>query len=280
MPAILLTLSGVSTGRFVAARQARHFVSTHPDSLLWWLDDDLDLCREMLPRLRSTGWQVKTFARSEPMLAALRAGLRPDLLVLDQRLPDQLGTELLRDLRQSGECFPVLMLSAMARATDRILGLELGAQDYLVKPFHAREMLLRCEQLLELSRHLAVSPSRQEQQINLGGLTFHPHEGCLRRAGAAAVTLSRGERILLLALCRAPGRVLTREQLALASGSLAPASSSRSIDMRLSRLRRLLEQASGGSVQIETVRAHGYTLRIEAPAREESGEEQTSEEVS
>jgi DNA-binding response OmpR family regulator len=168
----------------------------------------------------------------------------------------------------------------MARATDRILGLELGAQDYLVKPFHAREMLLRCEQLLELSRHLAVSPSRQEQQINLGGLTFHPHEGCLHRAGAAAVTLSRGERILLLALCRAPGRVLTREQLALASGSLAPASSSRSIDMRLSRLRRLLEQASGGSVQIETVRAHGYTLRIEAPAREESGEEQTSEEVS
>jgi hypothetical protein len=63
----------------VAARQARHFVSTHPDSLLWWLDDDLDLCREMLPRLRSTGWQVRTFARSEPMLAALRAGLRPDL---------------------------------------------------------------------------------------------------------------------------------------------------------------------------------------------------------
>jgi DNA-binding response OmpR family regulator len=124
--------------------------------------------------------------------------------------------------------------------------------------------LLRCEQLLRISQRLAVSPSQQEQQIVLGDVAFRPHEGSLRKAGAPSVTLSRGERILLLALCRAPGRVLTREQLALASGSLTPVSSSRSIDMRLSRLRRLLEQASGGSLQIETVRAHGYALRIEA----------------
>ena len=59
----------------------------HPDSQLWWLDDDLDLCRQMLPRLRSTGWQLRTFARPEPMLAALRAGLRPDLLVMSQGQP-------------------------------------------------------------------------------------------------------------------------------------------------------------------------------------------------
>lgn len=71
----------------MAARQARHFVSTNPDSQLWWLDDDLDLCRQMLPRLRSTGWQVRTVARPEPMLAALRTGLRPDLLVMSQAQP-------------------------------------------------------------------------------------------------------------------------------------------------------------------------------------------------
>ncbi len=247
----------------VAAGQDKTFNSAYPGSVLWWLDDDIDLCRQMVPRLRSSGWQVRTFHRPEPMLAALQDG-RPDLLVLDQRLPDHLGTDLLHDLRQAGQSFPVLMLSAMGAAADRIHGLEQGAQDYLVKPFHAREMLLRCEQLLRISQHLAVSPSQQEQQIVLGEVAFRPHEGSLRKAGAPCVTLSRGERILLLALCRAPGRVLTREQLALASGSLTPVSSSRSIDMRLSRLRRLLEQASGGSLQIETVRAHGYALRIEA----------------
>ena len=247
----------------MAEGQTKDFRSAYPGWVLWWLDDDKTLCRQMVPRLRRSGWEVRVFHHPDQMRAALQTG-RPDLLVLDQRLPGQLGTELLQDLRREGEIFPVLMLSAMGAAADRIGGLEHGAQDYLVKPFHAREMLLRCEQLLRISQNLAVSPSRQEQEIELGEVAFRPHEGSLYRAGAPSVTLSRGERILLLALCRAPGRVLTREQLALACGSLVPAGSSRSIDMRLSRLRRLLEQASGGALQIETVRAHGYALRVQA----------------
>jgi DNA-binding response OmpR family regulator len=160
------------------------------------------------------------------------------------------------------------MLSALDSPADRITGLEHGAQDYLVKPFHARELLLRCEQLLLSERRATICPSTQEETIQLGDVLFHPHEGVLERPGAANVTLTRGERILLLALCRAPGRVLTREQLAHSSGSLIPVGSSRSIDMRLSRLRRLLGVVSHGGLRIETVRDHGYALQISPSAAE------------
>jgi DNA-binding response OmpR family regulator len=247
----------------VAQGQDKPFSSEVPGSIIWWLDDDLELSRQMRPRLLASGWQLKTFHRPEPFVTALRAS-HPDLLVLDRRLPAQSGTDLLRHLRAQGHVFPVLMLSGMGSAEDRIFGLEQGAQDYLVKPFHARELLLRCEQLLRSEQRIAIAPVPQEQLIQLGDVTFRPHEGCLQKTGDPAVILSRGERMLLLALCRAPGRVLTREQLARASGSLAPIGHSRSIDVRLSRLRRLLHQASAGSLRIETVRAHGYALRTEA----------------
>jgi len=157
----------------VAAGQDKTFNSAYPGSVLWWLDDDIDLCRQMVPRLRRSGWQVRTFHRPEQMLAALQDG-RPDLLVLDQRLPDHLGTQLLHDLRRAGQSFPVLMLSAMGSAADRIHGLEQGAQDYLVKPFHAREMLLRCEQLLRISQHLAVSHRSRNSRLRSGRWRFAP----------------------------------------------------------------------------------------------------------
>jgi DNA-binding response OmpR family regulator len=247
----------------VAQGQNKPFSSQVPGAIIWWLDDDVELSRQMRPRLLASGWELKSFPHPEPFIAALGTS-HPDLLVLDQRLPAQLGTDLLRNLRVQGHVFPVLMLSGMGSPEDRILGLEQGAQDYLVKPFHARELLLRCEQLLRSDQRIAIAPVPQEQRIPLGDVTFRPHEGCLQKTGHPAVILSRGDRKLLLALCRAPGRVLTREQLARASGSLAPVGHSRSIDVRLSRLRRLLTQASAGSLRIETVRTHGYALRTEA----------------
>jgi len=259
----------------VAESPGRDFVSHCSGALVWWLEDDIELCRLMQPRLCAPGWQLRIFHRPETMLAALEKGEHPDLLLLDRRLPRHEGTDVLCDLRLQGRHFPVLMLSALDSPADRIYGLEQGAQDYLAKPFHARELLLRCEQLLVSDRRTTISPSSEEETIRLGDVLFHPHEGLLERPGAANVTLTRGERILLLALCRAPGRVLTREQLAHSSGSLIPVGSSRSIDMRLSRLRRLLGVVSQGDLRIETIRAHGYALQISPNAAEEHPPGQT-----
>jgi DNA-binding response OmpR family regulator len=251
----------------VADGREQDFVSQIPDAVVWWLEDDVELCRLMHPRLRTAGWQIRILHQPEQMLTALEAGKSPELLVLDRRLPGRTGEGLLQELRRQGHSFPVLMLSALGSPADRILGLEQGAQDYLIKPFHAREMLLRCEQLLRSGQQTTVSPSPRETTIHLGDVVFLPHEGILERPDAERVTLTRGERTLLLALCRAPGRVLTREQLAHASGGLMPVEGSRSIDMRLSRLRRLLRGISHGCLRIETRRAHGYALEIKRDSK-------------
>ena len=195
------------------------------------------------------------------MLAALRQQ-RPDLLILDQVLPECLGSALLQELRREGHSFPVLMLSGWGEAADRVVGLESGAQDYLAKPFLFKELALRCEQLLRVANLSPVAPSSHEHALLLGSVTFWPHLGTLHVAQEPAVSLSRGESSLLLALARSPGRVLSRTQLAHAVGSLVDSASSRSIDVRLGRLRRLLECTSNGVLTIESVRAQGYALRI------------------
>ena len=140
----------------------RDFVSHCSGALVWWLEDDIELCQLMQPRLCAPGWQLRIFHSPETMLAALENGEHPDLLLLDRRLRRHEGTQVLRDLRLEGRNFPVLMLSGLDSPTDRIVGLEQGAQDYLVKPFHARELLLRCEQLLLSERRATISPSTEK----------------------------------------------------------------------------------------------------------------------
>jgi len=237
------------------------FRSQHPWAQLWWVEDDVDLCQALTPRLRACGWGLQSFSQPDPMLAALRRQ-RPDLLILDQVLPGCLGSALLQQLRSQGHSFPVLMLSGCGRAVDRVVGLESGAQDYLAKPFLFKELALRCEQLLRVASLSPVAPYSHEQALVLGPVTFWPRLGTLRLDQEPVVSLSRGESSLLLALARSPGRVLSRAQLAQAAGSLVNSGSSRSIDVRLGRLRRLLECTSNGVLTIESVRAQGYALRI------------------
>ena len=257
----------------MAAGRHQEFISRHPGAVVWWLDDDLELCRLVEPRLESSGWQVKTFQTAELVQNTIQKR-RPDLLLLDQRLKESMGTDLLQDLRQQGEVFPILMLSAMGTPQDRILGLERGAQDYMMKPFHPRELQLRCERLLESGKHVLAAPVPGETEIKLGDVSFCPHEGTLNVQGRQSVVLTRGERTLLLALCRAPGRVVSRQELALATGSLVIPVSSRSIDVRLSRLRRLLMQISDGALVITTIRTQGYALQIADKATAEHQEKQ------
>ncbi|MFZ0406881.1 MAG: response regulator transcription factor [Cyanobium sp.] len=232
-------------------------------SQIWLLDDDRALCRLLERILNSMGWRPRSFHRPNDLLAALDGG-PPDLVVLDQMLPDKPGTHLLAHLRQAGWRFPVLMLSALGAPADRICGLEMGADDYLAKPFLPRELQLRIEKLLQLHPRRRQA-QRLEGSFWMGRIQFEPAQCRLTGADGIQHAISRGAVALLLAFCQAPDQVLSRDHLLLASGSLVDASTSRSLDVRLSRLRRLLESISQGTVRIETVRGLGYRLHLDLP---------------
>ncbi|MFN9988975.1 MAG: response regulator transcription factor, partial [Cyanobacteriota bacterium] len=169
--------------------------------------------------------------------------------------------------RQDSRPFPVVILSALAAPSDRIAGLEAGADDYLSKPFHFRELQLRVERLLHSPTASAAassaSPQRPPHQPNtflIGTMRFtaEPEQRLLTASGES-FRLTRGEGALLGAFCRNPGVVLSRAQLLQCSGSLVSSGHSRTIDVRLSRLRKLLRQLTGGEL-IDPVRGQGYRL--------------------
>ncbi|MFO7629588.1 MAG: response regulator transcription factor [Prochlorococcaceae cyanobacterium] len=241
------------------------FQTSHPAAQIWILDDDVALCELLAEQLSRAGWQLSSFHAPASFEAAL-SEQQPDLLVLDQMLPRKPGTQILAKLRQQGHSFPVLMLSALGAPTDRVHGLEVGANDYLAKPFLCRELQLRIEHLLAIAAAgvKELSPRTQGQGFRLASLLFNPNNQTLLTASEDVVALSRGDTALLEAFCKAPGLILSREQLAQASGSLVDASNSRSLDVRISKLRKLLSCACSGQELIESVRGRGYRLVIDA----------------
>jgi two-component system phosphate regulon response regulator OmpR len=224
---------------------------------IWILDDDADLGSLLLEQFSQRGWQARHLQHPRELEQAL-ADTVPDLLVLDELLPGQRGTDVLSRLRQAYPQLPVLMLSALGAPRDRIAGLEAGANDYLGKPFLFRELQLRVEQLL---RSAAQAPAPlPDQAWQLGELRLDPERLWLGHADGIGQELSRGDVALLQLLCNRAGEVVSRQELGQASGSLVDAQQSRSIDVRLSRLRRLLLELHPGDQMIETVRGQGYRL--------------------
>ena len=228
---------------------------------IWWLEDDRQLCRLVEARLRACGWRLTLFHKGQALLDALQRD-HPDLLILDRHLPGMNGMALLQTLRHQGHRFPVLMLSAMGSPDERIEGLALGANAYLAKPFRSRELIWRIERLLQGTPPSRIHRSPDEGAVQLGPLALEPGQCCLRDASGQEFPLSQGDIALLLALLELPGTVRSREQLAQASGSLVDVHRSRSLDVRLSRLRRLLQDLSAGDVSIEAVRGLGYRLTV------------------
>jgi DNA-binding response OmpR family regulator len=227
---------------------------------IWILDDDADLGSLLLEQFAQRGWQARHLLHPRELDQALAEAV-PDLLVLDELLPGQRGTDVLLRLRQCHPQLPVLMLSALGAPRDRIAGLEAGANDYLGKPFLFRELQLRVQQLLRAGK--AALPSDHDWQ--LGELRLDPQKLWLGRSDGRGQELSRGEVALLQLLCNRAGEVVSRQELGQASGSLVDAQQSRSIDVRLSRLRRLLLELQPEEQMIETVRGQGY--RLTAPVR-------------
>jgi two-component system OmpR family response regulator len=186
------------------------------------------------------------------------------LVVLDLMLPAESGLDLARWLRAQSDV-PIVMLTAMAEETDRIIGLELGADDYLTKPFNPRELLARIRAVLRRAGDQAVHPTPRGEQRNLrfAGWTIEPARRRLLNPAAVEVPLTGGEYDLLMALVERANRVLTRDMLLDLLRGRQAGPFDRAIDVAISRLRRKLEDGGRDAQLIKTVRGGGYVLAAE-----------------
>jgi len=218
------------------------------------VDDDAELSAMVVELLGREGWSVHTVLTGGDGERAL-ATLRPDAVLLDVMLPDANGYELCRRWRAAQPGLGLLMFTARGDPMDRVLGLEIGADDYLAKPFEPRELVARVRALLRRQ-----APGRGDNaMLRFEALAID----LLKRevlAGTRGVALTSVEYKLLVALARAPGQPLTREVLseAVQAGSYKPLD--RTVDVQVARLRRKLREASPGKEWIDTVRGEGYVF--------------------
>jgi two-component system OmpR family response regulator len=222
------------------------------------VDDDEDILSLLTNFFRKHGHTVSVAADGTAMFAALEKETI-DLLILDVMLRNEDGFSLCRRLRSFSRV-PVIMLTAVADHTDRVVGLEIGADDYLTKPFDQRELLARVKAVLRRTAEAAAAPTRSETRPMLcfANWRLDVARRELRSSDNALVLLSGGEFDLLLAFAEHPQRVLTRDQLIdLARGSAHDAYD-RSIDVLVSRIRYKLEGDPKNPSLIRTVRNGGY----------------------
>jgi two-component system, OmpR family, phosphate regulon response regulator OmpR len=219
------------------------------------VDDDTRLTGMVADYLRAGGFEV----HAAPTLASARQWLGrevADLLVLDLMLPDGDGLDLCRELRREPRTagLPMLMLSARGEPTDRIVGLELGADDYLAKPFEPRELLARIKALLRRS-----APAAPAEVMRFGRLTIDVGARVARR-GDERCDLTGHQFDLLVLLARHAGRVLSREQIMEGLKGQALEAFDRSIDVHISRIRAAIEDDPRQPQRVQTVRGAGYVF--------------------
>ena len=233
-----------------------------PSPHLLVVDDDRDI-RQLLARfLGEHGFRVSQAADVKSAQKVV-AGARLDLIILDLMLPGEDGLSFFRALRAQKNNIPVLILTAMADETDRIIGLELGADDYVTKPFNPREVLARIRAIL---RRIAAGPPAAAQadvvEYRFDGWRLFVHRRELRSPAGIGVSLSSGEFDLLVAFVQHPQVVLSREQLLDLARGRAAGLFDRSVDIQVSRLRRKLDSDPDRSSIIRTVRNGGYVFSV------------------
>lgn len=224
------------------------------------VDDEAGIRTTLDVALRREGFVVDLHADGLAAWQAFEAAL-PDVVVLDILLPRLDGLELLRRLRARSRELPILMLTSKGEEFDRVLGLEMGADDYLPKPFSIRELVARLRVLLRRAQLLAEGRSSpQERLVRRGRLTLDldRYEAW---CGEARLPLTISEFLLLAALARRPGHVRSRDQLLDEVHGDDEAGSTRTIDSHIKRLRRKLELAEEGFDPVEAVYGLGYRFR-------------------
>ena len=232
------------------ARTTQQLADDAPHLLL--VDDDRRI-RDLLSRfLSGEGYRVTTASSANDARAKL-LGLHFDLLILDVMMPGETGFELARFIRTSSSV-PIIMLTARHEAEARIEGLQIGADDYVAKPFEPRELTLRIGNILKRS---APPPVEALEQIAFGPYLFHLERGELRQ-GEEIIHLTDREREMLRILAQAPGETVPRLSLAGNGGSV----SERAVDVQVNRLRRKIERNPANPLFVQTVRGIGYRLVI------------------
>jgi two-component system, OmpR family, response regulator len=223
------------------------------------VDDDKALCELLSKFLRKQGYRVSV-AHNGSAMAAMLDSARINLVILDLMLPGEDGLALCRKLRASST-LPIIMLTAMGDEVDRIIGLEMGADDYLPKVANPRELLARIRAVLRRAGAPdAGTPPEKSRTLEFGGWRLDVAQRQLFSPTNALVPLRAAEFDLLLALAERPQRVLTRDQLLdLARGRTAN-NFDRSVDVQISRLRRKIEVDPKEPALIKTVRNGGYVL--------------------
>ncbi|HTH40762.1 MAG TPA: two-component system response regulator OmpR [Rhodocyclaceae bacterium] len=232
---------------------------------VWIVDDDPELRSLLDTFLTEQGFEVRTFPDSRDVERRLSRE-RPDILVLDRMMQGEDGLDLCRRIRANGDDVPIIMLTAKSEAVDRIVGIESGADDYLGKPFVPRELTARIQAVLRRRTPLpAGAPVLDQDCLDFGACRLDFASRTLWR-NQEKLSLTSGEFSLLTALARHPHRPLTRERLVELARGPGSATFERSIDVQVSRLRKMVESNPAKPQYIQTVWGYGYVFVPDTPA--------------
>jgi DNA-binding response OmpR family regulator len=220
------------------------------------IDDDTELAKLLEEYLEAEQFQLDP---AHDGVSGLEKALKNSyaVVVLDVMLPGMSGLDVLKKLRQKSPV-PVLMLTARGSELDRILGLELGADDYLPKPFNPRELVARLRAIL---RRTATAASAAGQPVHLADVELHPESRSVT-CGGKPVTLTGAEFDLLYTFLRNPGKIISREDLTQAALGRPMSPMDRSIDVHVSNLRRKLGAYDGNHERIKAIRGSGYVYLL------------------
>jgi len=225
-----------------------------PGELVLLVDDEPSILQLARMYLERDGFRIQEAGDGEAAMEAVTR-FQPALVVLDLMLPKLDGFEVCRRLRSENNSVAILMLTARDEDIDKIVGLELGADDYLTKPFNPRELVARVKAILRRSENRPVAEGKR---VNFGDLMIDPDRREARLA-SRLLDLRTQEFDLLLTLAGQPGRVFTREQLLQMAWGFDFYGQTRTVDVHIAHLRKKLE---GSLVKIETVTGVGYKLAV------------------
>ncbi|AJY75840.1 response regulator transcription factor [Paenibacillus beijingensis] len=222
------------------------------------VDDEPSISRLIEYNLKLAGYEVSCVHDGEAVFQMLRS-FRPDLIVLDLMLPGMDGIQVCRELRKQANAVPIVMLTAMHEVTDRIAGLDNGADDYMTKPFSPQELISRIGAVLRRARELPGASPEEDAALEIGRLTLLPSQREVKVNGQP-IELTPKEYELLLFLCRHQNRVLSRQQLLHGVWDYHFLGDTRIVDVHISHVRDKIERNPRMPEYIQTVRGVGYKL--------------------
>jgi two-component system OmpR family response regulator len=228
------------------------------------VEDDRDIGQLVAKYLKANEMRV-SIAENGRMMDRILADTRISLIVLDRMLPGEDGLSICRRLRATSD-IPIIILTAQADEVERIVGLEMGADDYLGKPFSPRELLARIRAVLRRRDDARAAPAGSKRTYKFAGWSL---DGTMRRLydpSGTRVELTGAEFEMLLVFCERPGRTLSRDQIIDLTQGREAAPSERSVDILISRLRRKLERDPKDPELLQTIRSSGYLFSPEVVA--------------